>query len=157
MTIGHTERMPSPTLAQASRLIPASAADIFELLAHPAQHSLIDGSGTVRDVQERTPERLSVGAKFGMQMHWGLPYKILNEVVEFEPDRRIAWRHFGGHVWRYILEPVDDHHTTVTEQFDPTGSKAPRVLKLMRTSRRNQTSIERTLVRLERWAADRRT
>jgi hypothetical protein len=138
--------------AEASRLIPAPAADIFELLAHPRQHALIDGSGQVRGVQERTPERLSPGARFGMEMHWGLPYKILNEVVEFEEGRRIAWRHFGGHVWRYLLEPVDETSTQVTEQFDARPSHAPVVLRLIRATPRNQRAIEQTLIRLEDWA-----
>jgi hypothetical protein len=139
-------------IVQSSRVIDAPAADIFELLARPGRHSEIDGSGTVAGIQPGTPERLSPGAKFGMQMHWGMPYKILNEVVEFEEGRRIAWRHFGGHVWRYLLEPVDATSTRVTEQFDPTHSRAPLALRLMRTGRRNQRSIEATLERLDRWA-----
>ena len=141
-------------IAQSSRVIGAPAADIFELLARPARHSEIDGSGTVAGAQSGTPDRLSAGAKFGMQMHWGMPYKILNEVVEFEEGRRIAWRHFGGHVWRYLLEPLDDTSTRVTEQFDPTRSRAPRVLRLLRAGRRNQRSIEATLERLDRWAQE---
>ncbi|WP_375429946.1 SRPBCC family protein [uncultured Friedmanniella sp.] len=141
--------------AEASRLIPAAAADIFELLATPRQHALIDGSGQVRGAQDRTPERLSAGARFGMQMHWGLPYKILNEVVEFEEGRRIAWRHFGGHVWRYVLEPVDATSTRVTEQFDARPSRSPLVLLLIRAASRNQRAIEQTLIRLEGWARDR--
>ena len=70
--------------------MPASADDIFELLATPAKHALIDGSGTVMGAQPRTPERLSPGAKFGMKMKIGAPYKILNQVVEFEEGRRIG-------------------------------------------------------------------
>ncbi len=140
---------------QASRAIPAAAHDIFELLAHPAQHGLIDGSEQVKGVQDRTPERLSPGAKFGMEMHWGVNYKILNQVVEFEEGRRIAWRHFGGHIWRYLLEPMDETHTLVTEQFDPTGSRSPLVLTLIRALPRNQQSIEKTLARLESWARER--
>lgn len=147
--------MPTAPNAEASRLIPAAAADIFELLATPQQHALIDGSGQVRGVQERTPERLAPGARFGMQMQWGLPYKILNEVVEFEESRRIAWRHFGGHVWRYVLEPVDATTTQVTEQFDAGPSRSPVVLLLMRAATRNQRSIEQTLIRLEDWARNR--
>ncbi len=147
--------MPPVEIPQATRTIPASAADIFELLARPAQHAVIDGSGTVRHVQDKTPERLSPHARFGIQMHWGLPYKILNEVVEFEEGRRIGWRHFGGHVWRYLLTPVDAGTTTVTEQFDPTGSRSPWVLTLMGANRRNQQSMERTLERLEEWARNR--
>jgi uncharacterized protein YndB with AHSA1/START domain len=141
--------------AQATRLVPAPAAEIFELLASPAQHPVIDGSGMVRGVQERTPVRLSLGAKFGMQMQAGrAPYKILNEVVEFEEGRRIAWRHFGGHIWRYTLEPVDQDTTRVTEEFDPSGARSPLVLRLIRASVRNQRSIERTLDRLVDWAGD---
>jgi len=147
--------VPPLQIVHGSRIISAAAGDIFELLAQPSQHSLIDGSGTVQGTQPRTPDRLSAGAKFGMQMRWGLPYKILNEVVEFEEGRRIAWRHFAGHVWRYQLEPVDDRTTRVTEQFDPTHAHSPRVLRLMRASERNQRSITQTLQRLEDWASHR--
>ena len=138
--------------AGASRVVPAPAVDLFELLATPRQHTVIDGSGTVADVQPGTPERLSVGSRFGMQMHWGLPYKILNEVVEFEEGRRIAWRHFGGHVWRFVLEPLDAGSTRVTETFDARPSRAPLVLVLIRAARRNQRSIDQTLDRLVEWA-----
>ena len=147
--------MPAPRNASARRVVPAPAADIFELLATPARHPLIDGSGTVTAVQERTPRRLSPGARFGMQMDWGLRYKILNEVVEFEEGRRIAWRHFGGHVWRWVLVPVDEHSTAVVEEFDASTSRAPVVLALIGAQRRNQRSIEQTLNRLEAWAHDR--
>jgi len=152
---GQTREVPPLDIISGSRTIPASAEDIFELLARPAQHSVIDGSGTVQGTQPRTPDRLSAGAKFGMQMRWGLPYKILNEVVEFEEGRRIAWRHFAGHVWRYQLEPVDAETTRVTEQFDPTGAHSPLALRLLRASRRNQRSITQTLQRLEEWARQR--
>lgn len=148
----HTGRVPAPRNASARRLVPAPAAEVFELLATPARHPLIDGSGTVTAVQERTPERLSSGARFGMEMRWGLPYKILNEVVEFEEGRRIAWRHFAGHVWRYELEPLDESRTRVTETFDAGPARWPLVLRVIRAAPRNQRSIEQTLDRLETWA-----
>jgi uncharacterized protein YndB with AHSA1/START domain len=147
--------VPAPATVESTRVIPAPAAEIFELLARPAQHRLIDGSRSVQGIQPGTPERLSAGAKFGMTMKVGLPYKILNHVVEFEEGRRIAWRHFGGHVWRYVLEPLDDGRTRVTEQFDARTSRSPFVLRLMRARSRNRTSIEATLDRLEEWAATR--
>lgn len=147
--------MSTPDIVSVTRTVAAPASDIFDLLATPARHAEIDGSGSVRGVQERTPARLSKGAKFGMQMRIGLPYKILNEVVEFEEPTRIAWRHFGGHVWRYVLEPVDDQHTRVTEQFDTTGSRSPFVLRLIRARSRNEKAINATLARLQRWAAAR--
>jgi hypothetical protein len=144
--------MPTARSAAASRVVPAPASAVFDLLAAPRRHALIDGSGHVAGVQPRTPERLSAGARFGMQMRWGLPYKILNEVVEFDEGRRIAWRHFGGHVWRYELEPLDERSTRVTETFDASTSRSPLVLRLMRAQRTNQQAIEQTLDRLVDWA-----
>ena len=140
----------SSDIVSATRTVAAPAAEIFDLLATPRRHSEIDGSGSVRGVQDRTPERLSAGAKFGMQMRIGLPYKILNEVVEFDEPTRIAWRHFGGHVWRYLLDPVDEQHTRVTEQFDTTGSRAPLFLTLIRA--RSLRALDRTEEAAD-WAA----
>jgi hypothetical protein len=128
------------------REVPATAQVIFDLLANPARHSEIDGSGSVKSALSGTPTRLTLGAKFGMSMKLGVPYKITNTVVEFEEGRRIAWRHFGGHVWRYILEPIGDgSHTKVTEQFDGNESKLPVALKLQKAHVRNKKSIEQTL------------
>ena len=125
---------------------------VFAILTDPRQHSRIDGSGSVRGAQSATPPRLTLGARFGMQMRIGAPYTILNEVVEFEEGRRIAWRHFGGHIWRYLLVPVGANATEVTEEFDPTHSRSPLVLRLMRAGTRNQRAIVQTLQRLDDWA-----
>jgi Polyketide cyclase / dehydrase and lipid transport len=137
-----------------SREIPAPAAAVFELLARPERHSLIDGSGSVRGARAGGPDRLFLGASFGMNMRIGLPYRILNEVVEFDEGSRIAWRHFAGHVWRYILEPLpagadtSRPATMLTEQFDPTHAGSPLTLKLLGFRRRNERSIQRTLDRI---------
>ncbi|WP_051071448.1 SRPBCC family protein [Ilumatobacter coccineus] len=53
----------------------------------------------------------------------------------------------GGHIWRYTLEPVDGG-TKVTEEFDWRPSRAPFLLKLMKTPKQNAASIEKTLKRL---------
>ena len=131
----------------ATKVVPATPQQIFDLLADPAQHPTIDGSGSVRKPQSGAPSRLSLGARFGMDMKIGVPYKITNEVVEFDEPKQIAWRHFGGHIWRYILEPVDGG-TRVTEQFDWNKSKSPIVLKLSGAFDKNQKSMEATLERL---------
>ena len=130
-----------------STIVPAPAQMIFDLLADPRRHSEIDGSGTVQSAQINAPERLSLDATFGMQMKMGLPYKITNTVVEFEENKTIAWRHVGGHIWRYILESVDGG-TKVTEQFDWNKSKAPLILKLRKSPQDNAKSIEKTLENL---------
>jgi len=130
-----------------STIVSAPAQMIFDLLADPRRHGEIDGSGSIQSAQIDAPERLSLNATFGMQMKIGLSYKITNTVVEFEETKTIAWRHFGGHIWRYILEPVDGG-TKVTEQFDWNKSKSPLVLKLRKSPQENAKSMEKTLENL---------
>jgi uncharacterized protein YndB with AHSA1/START domain len=129
-----------------TRLVPASPQEVFDLLADPRQHALIDGSGTVQGAVSG-PDRLSQGAKFGMSMKMGLPYRIQNTVEEFEEGRRIAWRHAGRHRWRYELEAVEGG-TQVTETFDTSTVPAPMrpVTKLL--GRKNGDAIDATLDRL---------
>ncbi len=118
----------SDRVVSVAREVAADAATIFSILADPANHSLIDGSGSVQGVRDERQTRLQLGSKFGMDMKLGVPYRISNEVVEFEPDRRIAWRHLGHHVWRYELEPLPNGHTLVTESFDWGSSWLPHQL-----------------------------
>lgn len=136
-----------------SRIIPAAPEAIFELLASPAMHSLIDGSGSVRRTV-KGPERLYLSARFGMSMRIFVPYRITNTVVEFEEGQLIAWRHFGGHIWRYRLEevtaPGHPAATEVTECFDYSTAKSIRLMQLIDAPVRNLISIEKTLEKLER-------
>ena len=59
-------------------------------------------------------------------MKAGIPYSMVNTVIEFEPNRRIAWQTrppgvfgklFGGRIWRYELEPAEGG-TLVRETWD---------------------------------------
>jgi uncharacterized protein YndB with AHSA1/START domain len=147
--VGKRERKVSVT-----RVIPADRQAIFDVLADPAMHPVIDGSGTVREVQDGGPERLAEGAKFGMDMKMGASYRILNTVVEFEEGRRIAWRHFHGHRWRYELADVDGG-TEVTETFDWSTARSKLPLELARIPKRNRQGMVRTLERLEEVMAER--
>jgi uncharacterized protein YndB with AHSA1/START domain len=133
-----------------SRVIDADRQRIFDVLADPGLHPVIDGSGTVEDVQDGGPERLSDGARFGMSMKVGAPYRILNTVVEFEEGRRIAWRHFHGHRWRYELEDAPAGGTRVTETFDWSTARSKLPLELAGIPKRNLRGMERTLENLER-------
>jgi Polyketide cyclase / dehydrase and lipid transport len=132
---------------KAQRVIGASPNAIFDVLADPSRHAEIDGSGSVQKPKDGSPQRLALGARFGMDMKIGMPYSTKNEVVEFEEDRLIAWRHAGHHIWRYELEPVEAG-TSVTETFDWATSRAPWALELMRAPERNRKAMESTLVRL---------
>lgn len=140
--------MSDDKIVRVSRMIPAEAQAIFDLLADPRRHADIDGSGSVKAARVNAPERLSLGARFGMDMRIGLPYRITNEVVEFDEPRQIGWRHFGGHVWRYRLEPTEGG-TLVTEEFDWSTNKSPIMLKVMKATERNRVAMEATLKRLE--------
>lgn len=131
-----------------SRLIDAPAAVIFDVLASPARHVEIDGSGTVRGAADDTPERLKMGSKFGMKMKIGVPYDMRSTVVEFEENRLIAWAHFGKHRWRYELEPTEGG-TMVTETFDWSTSIVPWFIELARYPKTHVPSMQKTLERLE--------
>ncbi|WP_427016534.1 SRPBCC family protein [Pseudarthrobacter sp. P1] len=146
--------MNDPDFVSEQRFIAAPAEEIFELLAVPAMHSVIDGSGTVQGEQPGGPARLSLGARFGMEMNMAVDYKILNTVVEFEEGRRIAWQHFGKHIWRYILQPADGG-TLVTEEWDARQSRLRFVMRLLRYRSRNAAGIERTLAKLDAHLAGR--
>lgn len=131
----------------ASRVINATPEAIFDLLTDPARHREFDGSETVQQLRGDS-DRLEMGSKFGMDMKLGpIPYRITNTVVEYEPNRLIAWRHFGKHRWRYELEPVDGG-TRVTETFDWSTATVPKAIELAGYPKRHQGNIERTLERL---------
>lgn len=140
--------MPGDRSVSRSRVVDATPAQVFALLADARQHPLFDGSGTVKQTIS-APPRLELGSRFGMRMHVLTPYVIGNEVVEYEEDRLIAWRHFGHHRWRYELVPVDGGtRTEVTETFDWSTSRAPWLIELMGYPARNAAAIEATLERL---------
>jgi uncharacterized protein YndB with AHSA1/START domain len=132
----------------ATRTIAASPEAIFDLLADPSKHPLLDGSGSVKASRSTSPERLRLGAKFGMDMKIGAPYRITNTVIEFEENRRIAWQHVGKHVWRYALEPTDGG-TSVTESWD-WGPMGPfgKLVELAGFPKRNRESMVKTLDRI---------
>lgn len=142
-------------LVSAELFIAAPPETIFEVLAAPALHSVIDGSGTVKGAQLNGPVRLSSGARFGMDMKIKVDYKILNTVCEFEEGRRIAWRHFYGHVWRYVLTPTANDAgvpgTLVTEQWDARAVRGKLLLRLVGYPRRHRASIDQTLQRLNNY------
>jgi uncharacterized protein YndB with AHSA1/START domain len=144
---------PTSHVVSASTTVAAPADVVFSIVADPHQHPRIDGSGTVRGAIEG-PHRLSLGARFAMRMRLGAPYRITSTVVEFEEDRRLAWRHPLGHVWRYELEPVEGG-TSVTESFDysTVGPVHAALLSLAGFPGRNRRGIEQTLVRLAEAAA----
>jgi hypothetical protein len=138
----------SAYLVSESRVIAADPQQLFDIVADPAMHPVIDGSGSVRATRAGGPARLELGSTFSMDMKLGAPYKILNTVVEFEDGRLIAWRHFNGHIWRYLFEPVEGG-TKVTEQWDARPVWNKLALRLAGFPKRNRAGILGTLARLD--------
>ena len=133
-----------------SRVIAAPPDRIFAVLDDPAKHPVIDGSGTVRRSRDEGPPRhMVLGDRFGMDMRLGMPYRVSNEVKEYEKDRLIAWANLGGQRWRYRLEPTDGG-TRVTEEFDWSTAKAPWLVSMMGFPKRHPPAMQKTLERLER-------
>ena len=133
-----------PRLISDSRVVPAPAGEIFALLADPARHPEIDGSGTVRQLLS-DPGPMQLGSEFTMAMKlFGRSYKMTNTVVEFEENRLIAWRHWGRHRWRYQLEPVEGG-TLVTETADYSRTRFRQLVMIVHTPKRLKTSIASTL------------
>lgn len=141
----------SAYLVSESRTIAAAAQKLFDIVADPAMHPVIDGSGSVKAARGDSPQRLALGTKFGMDMRLGAPYKVTNTVVEFEEGRLLAWRHFNGHVWRYIFEPVEGG-TRVTEQWDARPVWNKLALRLAGFPKRNRAGIIATLRGLDELA-----
>jgi hypothetical protein len=137
----------SAYLVSESAVIAADPQTLFDIVADPAMHPVIDGSGSVQAVRTGNPERLTKGAEFGMDMKLGAAYKITNTVVEFEEGRLIAWRHFNGHVWRYRFEPVEGG-TKVTEEWDARKVWNRIALRISGFPKRNREGIKGTLRKL---------
>ncbi len=139
----------------ASTTVDAPPAVVFAILADPRQHSRIDGSGSVGSVLA-APDRITAkGQTFTVRMRlFGVPYVIRNRIVEFEPDSRIAWRHFTANRWRYELAPTADGGTTVTETFDMSRADpvTTAIVRVTKFPERNRDGITGTLERLKKAA-----
>jgi uncharacterized protein YndB with AHSA1/START domain len=117
----------------ARRRINAPAAAIFAVVTDPEQHVAMDGSGMLMAAPDARPTR-AVGDTFEMKMDREPlgdvdlgKYEVQNTVVRFDPDREFAWtvgakgRTPIGHVYGFILEPVSDTVTDVTNYCDWSG------------------------------------
>ncbi|MCM1014193.1 SRPBCC family protein [Brevibacterium sp. XM4083] len=116
-----------------TRVIPASPAEIFAVLADPGRHQDTEPGDWVRSAISAEPIT-RVGQVFSMNMFLeqaGGAYRMDNVVTAFEPDTAISWDPgqddgtgdvaVGGWRWRYDLAPVDGG-TEVTLTYDWSGT-----------------------------------
>jgi hypothetical protein len=114
----------------ATLTVAESAATVFAVLADPAAHAAIDGTGWVREPVEQAP-LTEAGQLFRMDMHHsGRDYQVVNKVAVLDAPRVIGWLtgydkgdgelEFGGWIWRYDLAP-GPAGTEVTLTYDWSG------------------------------------
>jgi uncharacterized protein YndB with AHSA1/START domain len=126
-----------------SRRIEVPAERLFALLANPANHPLIDGSGMVRDPVAAVTLS-GTGDTFRMNMQhdeWG-DYQMDNEVVEYQAGQLLVWQPARVEVsgpeqqevirsawyrWGFEFVPDGPDATMVTETFD--CSRSPEQLR----------------------------
>jgi uncharacterized protein YndB with AHSA1/START domain len=145
----------SPQIVSAGRDIAAAAAEIFELIADPSQQPRWDGNDNLSEAPSGQRVR-AVGAVFLMTTTTGKVRE--NHVVEFVEGRRIAWRPSEpgrpapGHLWRWVLEPIDASHTRVTHTYDWTQLTDENRFARARatTSDKLQASLDRLAALVER-------
>ena len=142
--------MTEQRVASATRDIAADAATIFELIADPSRQPEWDGMDNL--VSAAPDQRVhAVGDVFVMTIHLGSDRH--NRIVEFEEDRRIAWRPSEpgkkepGHLWRWDLEPVSEGVTRVTHTYDWTELHDEN-----RLGRARRTTSERLMGSIDRLA-----
>jgi uncharacterized protein YndB with AHSA1/START domain len=142
------------------RVIPAPPDKIWALVADPRRHQDINGNDTVRDAFD-VPQQLALGSTFGMNMEFGGSYTMVNTVIEYDDNRRIAWQArpadsgsqwrqmFGGRIWRFELQPVEGG-TRVRESWDVSeeGRFGTRWLVRLYGSK-TRANMTRTLERIE--------
>ena len=138
----------NPKVKSASIIINAPVAKIFSVVANPHMHAVIDGTKSVRSVI-KGPEKLALGEKFGMNMQIGIDYRITNTVIEFEENKKIAWRHLGRWIWRYEFTELSPNQTVVTESFDGTKTPLNWWLRARKAYPYVQKAVAKTLVRLK--------
>jgi uncharacterized protein YndB with AHSA1/START domain len=115
----------------ATTVIKAPAEAIFAILADPARHAAIDGTGWVCDSLDSKP-LTAAGQIFRMSMyhpnHPDGTYQMANRVQVLDRPRAISWEpgqeagdgtlSFPGWIWRYDLTPSGTSNTTVTLSYD---------------------------------------
>jgi uncharacterized protein YndB with AHSA1/START domain len=146
----------SGTTVSVDRVIKAPASAIFAIVSDASRHPEIDGSGQLVKTKDGTPEQLGLGSVFTMSMKLGLPYSTTSTIIEFDPDRRIAWqtrlsgplgRFLGGRIWRYELEETPEG-TKVTESWDISKDKQAVFLRHDKVGQQSAGSMSKTLDKL---------
>src|ERR1700722_14519872 len=101
--------------------IKAPAETVFAIIADPASHAAIDGTGWVRESRDGNNQLSTAEQVFRIAIyhpnHPNGNYEMANKIVVFDPPFAIAWKpgqdlagtgelEFGGGVWGYELTGI---------------------------------------------------
>jgi len=145
------------SVVSAERIIAAPPEAIFDLITDASRHPEFDGSGSVKQVKPGAPTRIGAGSTFGMSMQAGIRYSMVNTVIEYDENRRIAWqtrpggavgRFVAGRIWRYELEPAEGG-TLVRESWDISQDHQRALLRLGGLPEKTHRNMDKTLERIE--------
>ena len=129
--------MATATNQTVSRVINASAGDIFDVLTNPDRHSEFDGSGFVRS-SAKSMRIEKVGDNFRMNMdgpHMGGEYQTDNHITGFADGKLLAWKTAPagteppGWEWVYELTSQGSDQTEVSLTYNWSAVTDKELLK----------------------------
>ena len=146
----------SHTSVSVSRVINASAEEIFEVLSLPSKHPQLDASGTVISGTDQRIQK--VGDVFVMNMNaemMGGDYTMENHVTGFDPNKLLAWKpcqkgtsvEDNGWEWVYELEAQGPDSTKVTQTYT-WANVNPKILKMVSFPVFSESVLEESLENL---------
>ncbi|MDO5740988.1 MAG: SRPBCC family protein [Ornithinimicrobium sp.] len=148
--------MTDQTSITVSRIIDASAKDIFEVLSLPARHLELDGSGFIRSVAHG--DRITAtGQVFTMNMsgdHMGGDYQSDNHVTGYDEGKLLAWQTAPagteppGWEWVWELTPQGPDSTEVRHTYAWGNVTDKELLKKISFPLIDESELEDTLGRL---------
>lgn len=136
-------------IVHASREIAAPAAEIFELIADPAQQPRWDGNDNLAEAA--AGQRVTALGQSFLTTLTNAGAVRQNHIVEFTEGRLIAWnpaevdQPAPGHLWRWELEPLGEDRTRVTHTYDWTAltDEKRQVRARATTADKLQASVDR--------------
>ncbi|MEI2775735.1 MAG: polyketide cyclase [Tetrasphaera sp.] len=145
------------TKVTVERLIPASTADIFDVLSNPQRHLELDGSGFIRS--DQGAQRIkAVGDVFTMNMegdHMGGEYQTDNHVTGYAENALLAWQTAPagtqppGWEWVWELAAQGPDSTLVRHTYDWSKVTDKDLLAKVKFPLVTEAQLEDTLVKLD--------
>lgn len=145
--------MTNETSITVSRVIDASAQDLFNVLSNPERHAELDGSGFVIS-DEKSDRITATGQVFRMNMsgpHMGGDYQSDNTVTGYDKNHLLAWATAPadtdppGWEWVWELDAQGPDSTDVRLTYDWTKVTDKELLAKLHFPLVEQSALEDSL------------